>query len=186
MSKNKTIWRLVLDDYERTNDIGVVEVINEREHLMHHWVTFPDNQVRQWYNHRELTNADADMMISFEMVPQLKVSYRPISKLIVNLSEYFYMWFFLILAAFIVCSVSVLTGTMLADYFFQVESSIFFNNFPINYITGWFSALITFLGISCLICNWAVKRYYRDTIDDKEPHQWSVDKFTDERDSGWI
>ena len=80
-SKPKVEHRLIKGDYGSDIDIGVVSIdYTERyDRKTHHWVKFPDGQVRKHYNWELIDKARAEEMEAFDMAPRLKVSYRPIS-----------------------------------------------------------------------------------------------------------
>ena len=63
-------------------DLGVATIKHATKPATHikHWITFPDGTVRKQYNARRILDTEADLLIAFESLPQLKVSYRPIAE----------------------------------------------------------------------------------------------------------
>jgi hypothetical protein len=72
---------IVQDDVTR-EDLGVATIKHATKPATHikHWITFPDGTVRKQYNARRILDTEADLLIAFESLPQLKVSYRPIAE----------------------------------------------------------------------------------------------------------
>jgi hypothetical protein len=74
------------DSHHREVGIGyyILDVSDPSAHL-HHWVQVPKSEITSIYC-RKITMAEVDIIKSFDLLPELTVEYRPISKFI---SRYF-------------------------------------------------------------------------------------------------
>ncbi len=184
-SERKIEHRLVKGDYGSDADIGVFSIdMTEHDTRNHHWIHFPDGQVRKWYNWERIDKARAEEMEAFDMAPRLKVSYRPIAKELSNAYETMLILFFLALAALLIDGLIVL----IADQFFDFADALL--NSRIGAVVQdiiWIT--LSILGIICCVCHVGSIRWNNDTRDDEIPHAWYravQDSQRKEQDNGWI
>jgi len=118
---------IVQDDVTR-EDLGVATIKHAAKPTTHikHWITFPDGTVRKQYNARRILDTEADLLIAFDSLPKLKVSYRPISEHF-YLHEYLY---FAVLLIFFGLSMAVGMTLMVAIVLGKIEQLI---SFPFSY-----------------------------------------------------
>ena len=78
----------IFSSSDEEEDIGLIAVEDNYEAKEHHWVTFPDKTNRRMYNSRKIDSVEHDLFYAFDILPVLKVSYRPISQFFNEGSEY--------------------------------------------------------------------------------------------------
>lgn len=162
--------RIVTGDYGSQDDIGVIEILDTHESRNHHWVHFPDGQVRKWYSSRKVTNQqDLDIVEAFDLLPKLKVSYRPVTRWFSNQSE---GW--CIIALLLLCGLLIEGGIDLFVSFFGGPDIV---NHP---WVSWFSAILVYGFIATTVwagvCLWFSNRYHTNTRYDERPREWWCDQ----------
>ncbi len=160
-----------MGDYGSGEEIGVatVEYTSANRQLHHHWITFPDGQVRKEYNYRSVEPAVVEEMDAFDMLPRLKVTYRPVAGAIGEYSEMFLFFWVALL-----CVLVIDGAVMLICHQFLGQSAIdvIYNTKIGKFIQDaiWLAFGIT--GGLSLICGWMHFRYNEPTRDDAIPKEW--------------
>jgi hypothetical protein len=167
LTPKQTVWRLIKADYGSDEPVGIVEIDEDRQ--LHHWITLPDGQIRQWYNYRTMDQIELDTILSFEIVPVLKVEYRPIAKYFNDSCESINELLIIVGLMILVESVLVL----IAEFAYKLGGAIV-DNYDVLYIlTGLLLSSFVVLGILSYCCNIGRVRYNNITKDDREPYNWN-------------
>lgn len=180
MKKSNKSYRVVLGDYGSEEEIGIVSIdkLRRRHICKRHWITLSNGNKRGWYNYREISESDFDVLKTFESLPELKVSYRPISKNVCSymfkheedLNTIFMISLYGLAITGLILILQLLLGVSNIAWVKTTWGIIFSVCFVIGY-TGSFLAIVV-----QSIC-WS--RYNRGTKHDQEPrryHEYMTDE----------
>lgn len=167
---------MVLGDYGSDEGIGIIAV-NEHptksdlhDDTEKHWITMPDGKLRTWYNHRDISASDFDMLKSFNSLPELKISYRPISKYLSKKADFFSNGIALSILAL------AFSGFILLVFLLAGGDVNQFASLSMKYIGIAILSSFTFFFIGCFAQSICHKRYYRKTYYDYEPLRWHEER----------
>ncbi len=129
--KMETVRHLIIQDSLTDEDIGIATIrYGSVDNHIKHWITMPDGTVRLMYKSRSISESDADILIAFDSLPELEVSYRPISKHMDNREDAYLLimlLFFLLLMVYgVMAGIVIIMGIMniVADSPISFYSSI--------------------------------------------------------------
>lgn len=167
---NEVEYRLVFGDYGSKEEIGVIAIEYPRDHtvrLEHHWVKFPNGTKRKWYNYREISQSDYDILTSFDSIPKLKVSYREWYKKVFHLGDSMEKFTIIFILASLIWGYYIMLcgiGWGVADEQLTSLLGMIISGSCMTGTIGGFSFLF--------LCTKLEIRYHRDTDDDLEPRRW--------------
>lgn len=140
MTREFTLRHLIIQDDLTNEDLGVaiIKYGTPGDHIRH-WIRFPDGTVRHHYKSKKIHETDADLLIAFDSLPELKVSYRPISE---HMYDYDGMYLITMLMFFLVMMACGATALVMTIINMHGGVDMYIANRPIVY----YGAIVLLLG----------------------------------------